>query len=280
MREYTPTQLLNGSDSPLVEADHSAFPSVDSPTLIRRVLYDSVTWNTTHFALHSRSLPVSLLIERTMPMRFAEEEIEARDYVDRVLEVGDQIDVVVGPSSGSNTALEVLMFWIHIEYVGDPSAAGNYKKKDDGLFALRTKSGEKAERLAAKAWVAAGHILPQSELTTPEFFEIRYADKRDRRPDRTCLQCGLSLEVKKRNKDRRFRVSHSDTRPFESENRPEDYHAIVTKDMQPHFFPNSDIIAAIRSNQYNAASDRYDSWIDLQIAIPEKGPLPPECTGG
>ncbi|CAH2904349.1 MAG: hypothetical protein PPHEMADM_5339 [uncultured Paraburkholderia sp.] len=144
------------------------------------------------------------------------------------------------------------MYWIHIEYVGSLSEAGAFRKKEDGLFAMRTKAGEKAERIVArKLKVDFGHSFSDPMLNSPGFFQIHYADKKDRKPDRICRRCGLTFEVKKRNRDSHYRMSHSVKRPFGSENHPEGWHAFVFRDRSIHFVPNATIAQAIADGAPN-----------------------------
>jgi len=52
--------------------------------------------------------------------------------------------------------------WIRIEYVGERLEDGKFSLKEDGLFALRAKAGEKAERRAAQ--VLAGYFAPNRAI--------------------------------------------------------------------------------------------------------------------
>jgi hypothetical protein len=195
-----------------------------------------------------------------------------------VLETIAMIDAVVRPPADDRIPVD--LFWIHIVYVGEPQRAGAFSKKEDGLFAMRAKSGEKAERIVAKQLRDDfGHSFPQAMLATPGYFEIRYDGKKHRKPDRKCLVCGLTFEIKKRNRDRFFRVSHSQHRPFAHENHPTDWHAFVFPDMKPRFMSNAVIANAIASGLFDAGFDKYDSWADIR---PEAAfvSAPPSCESG
>lgn len=209
-------------------------------------------------------------------MSFGGERIRALEYLKRVLEFGDMVDAVVGPIREGG--IPVKMFWIHIEYVGSPKDAGSFSRKEDGLFAMRAKAGEKAERVVAKLLRDDyGHVFTEGMCDTPGFFEIRYdKTKRQRKPDRKCLACGLSFEVKKRNRDEYFRVSHSRSRPFDDENGLKGWHAFVFPDMKVKFVRNIAIAEAVRNGCFTEGSDSYDTWADIDpeaISVSE----PPMC---
>ncbi|WP_247394600.1 hypothetical protein [Ralstonia pseudosolanacearum] len=232
-------------------------------SLVRRLrLSDfAVTDGRLDLVVEGASIPLSIRANHTMV--FGGEGISALDYLKRVLERGDMIDAVVRPPA--NDRIPVDLFWIHIVYVGEPQRAGAFSKKEDGLFAMRAKSGEKAERIVAKKLRDDfGHSFPQVMLATPGYFEIRYDEKKVRKPDRKCTACGLTFEIKKRNRDRFFRVSHSPNRPFAHENHPDGWHAFVFPDMKPRFMSNAVIANAIASGLFDAGSDKYDSWAHIR----------------
>jgi hypothetical protein len=109
---------------------------------------------------------------------------------------------------------------------------------------------------------------------------IHYRDKKMRKPDspdRRCTVCGLAIEIKKRNKDRRLRVSHSEARPFISENAADGWHAFVFPDMRPRFVANAAIAAAIAAGRCSVERDRYDSWAEINADAVEFA-VPPECS--
>lgn len=207
-------------------------------------------------------------------MRFGTEAITALNYFKRVIERYDLIDAVVLPAT--NDVIPIQAFWIHIEYADNRNDTETFSQKDDGLFALRTKSGEKAERVAT-------HILRDTYrhqfdprfYKSPGFFEIRYADKKHREPDRRCLTCGTTFEVKKRNKDHHFRVSHSTKRPFTAENDLTGWHAFVFPDMAVYFIPNVAIAQEIMANKGKPGHDQYDQWMDVDQINPSE---PPTCS--
>ena len=219
---------------------------------------------------------MQLTIRQEHKMVFGGEEVTALDYLRRVLERGDMIDCVAGPVVDGRIPLS--LFWIHITYIGQPWEAGNFSKKEDGLFAMRAKAGEKAERIVANTLHRKfGHSFPRSLLETPGYFEIRYdGTKKLRKPDRRCLVCGLTFEIKKRNRDHRFRVSHSDGRTFSAENRPDGWHAFVFPDMKPRFMSNKVIADAIENGLFDPGSDKYDSWADIRSDAVEVSD-PPSC---
>lgn len=225
--------------------------------------------------------PTLLSIPQGQVMTFQDESITAEVYFNRIIEIGDRIDCVVPGNRPLDPAapLPLEMYWIHIVYEGTRSSGGTFRQKEDGDFALRTKSGEKAERVVARHLrFELGHPFPDALCLSPGVFTIRYAGKRERKPDRVCPACGLPFEVKKRNKDRRFRVSHSPDRPFESENTPDGWHAFVFPDMKPKFVSNAEILQAIRARAFTSGQDKYDSWADLHegsIHVSE----PPRCPG-
>lgn len=220
-----------------------------------------------------------LRIDRLELMTFGDESVTAVDYCRQVLERNDLIDAVLLRTHGDDP-IQMAYYWIHIQYVGDPSEAGNFSRKDDGLFAWRVKSGEKAERRVAnllrERW---GHDFAPSFLKTPGFCEIRYASKKQRKPDLRCSSCGVTFEVKKRNRDRHYRVSHSAARPFDTENRRGGWHAFVFPDMNTiHFVSNLEIADAIRDGRFTPGQDRYDAWAQIQRPA-NASVAPPLCTG-
>jgi hypothetical protein len=204
-------------------------------------------------------------------MRFGTETVRVDEYVKRVLEPGDFVDVVIEPHVPS-----CRWIWIHIEYEDERLAGLEFAAKDDGLFAMRARAGEKAESIVRR-------ILERCDpphrfaapLETSDRFVIRYRDKKRRAPDLKCSACGVAFEVKKRNRDRQFRISHSTRRPFETENAASDWHVFVFPDMTTHFVSNAEIHAALAAGRVRRASDRYDSWADLlpPVAVAE----PPVC---
>ncbi|MCL9845842.1 hypothetical protein [Ralstonia solanacearum] len=270
--EYTPDAIAKAQ---IAEIQLNDIHVAHGRSLVRRLRLSNfaVTDRRLDLVVEGLSMPLSTPANQTMV--FGGESISALDYLKRVLERGDMIDAVVHPPA--NDRIPVDLFWIHIVYVGEPSKAGTFSKKEDGLFAMRAKSGEKAERIVAKKLHDDfGHLFPQITLTTPGYFEIRYDEKKHRKPDRRCLACGLTFEIKKRNRDRLFRVSHSQHRPFTAENHPSGWHAFVFPDMKPRFMSNAVIANAIASGLFDAGFDRYDSWADIR---PEAASVsdPPSC---
>lgn len=195
-------------------------------------------------------------------MHFGGERVTALQYAKRVLERGDEIDLVVSPAMD----VPVLAFWIRIVCEDTPRPGQQYRLKEPGLFAMRTKAGEKAERWTARQLVQAGHTFPAHMLISPGYFRIVFAGKRDRKPDLVCSDCGLRFEVKKRNRDRRFRVSHSTARPFSTENRVSDWHAFVFPDLSIKYVANARILALLETQRFEPGHDQYDGWADLDAA--------------
>lgn len=267
--EYIPTDYQ--SDPPQEVGIDCIYNIVES-CIIRKVRIFYYTINGNALFLYSRQLNIPLKISCDNKMHFGTEFITAKEYLRRVLEKDDYIDVVAFPSD--NEYIDIALFWIHIVYIGNRKQAGKFSKKDDGMFAMRTKSGEKAERIVTRNLIAEGHDFLPELSKSPGYFTIQYEGKRHRKPDRICLKCGITFEVKKRNKDQHIRVSHSETRSFESENKPDGWHAFVFPDMKPRYIPNKSIILAIENNEFRPGSDQYDSWADVDHLYPEN---PPKC---
>jgi len=271
--KYTPAAV---AALELQELGPSDLVALTAPALVRRLRLHAFALDDGRLDLSVDSLQAPLTIRQAHRMVFGGEEVSALDYLKRVLERGDMIDCVAGPMEAGRVPLR--WFWIHIRYVGQPSDAGDFSKKEDGLFAMRAKAGEKAERIVAKTLSRNfGHTFPPSLLETPGHFEIRYdSTKKLRKPDRRCLDCGLTFEIKKRNRDYRFRVSHSDKRPFAAENHPDGWHAFVFPDMRPRFMSNRVIADAIERGLFYPGSDQYDSWADIGPEAVEVSD-PPAC---
>ncbi|GAA4331756.1 hypothetical protein GCM10023165_06020 [Variovorax defluvii] len=271
--EYTPAAVAAAAMQQVAPAD---LHRLTGPALVRRLRLIAFHLDDGWLDLTVDGLDMPLTIRQDHRMVFGGEGISAVDYLRRVLERGDLIDCIAAPTEAGRVPLS--LFWIHIIYVGQPRDAGDFSKKEDGLFAMRAKAGEKAERIVAKKLhYSFGHSFPPELLDTPGHFEIRYdSTKKRRKPDRRCLVCGLTFEIKKRNRDHRFRVSHSDGRPFAAENKPDGWHAFVFPDMKPRFMSNRVIIDAITRGQFDPGSDEYDSWADVRpdaVAVSD----PPHC---
>ncbi|RXF63496.1 hypothetical protein BKM77_18335 [Pseudomonas syringae] len=266
--DYTPSRYSQTKESPQKD-----ILSLTSTTLVRNLKITNFKTNQNWLFLYFEGCSIPLSIPTNHTMTFGTETISAFDYLKRVLEKGDHIDVIV--NCAYKDSIKIELFWIHIVYIGQPADAGNFSQKEDGLFALRAKAGEKAERVAAKTLVAKGHSFHASALETPGHFTIIYdKSKKIRRPDLTCRTCNITFEVKKRNRDRHFRVSHSEGRKFSSENTNSGWHVFVFPDMTPHFLSNTTIAQAIESGQFTPGKDRYDSWADIHGASEM---TPPQC---
>lgn len=197
--------------------------------------------------------------------------IRLADY-SRCLEPGDLLDVALEILPGPKVI--PLMFWLTVHYEGTVHPSSLYAKKHDGLFAYRTKAGEKAERLVAALLRDHGHPVHARYETIPRVFIISPQNKRKRKTDLTCPMCGLRVEVKKRNFDCRIRPSHSETRPFWDENRDQDYHAFVFWDNTVHFFKNSDIAEAIRQGKgVPGREGRLDAYFQIYPNVLSEVPL-------
>jgi hypothetical protein len=202
--------------------------------------------------------PVAIRLAAQTAMTFGTEVVTIGEYFKRVLLRGDLVDLIVGDAG------DVSYIWIHIDYEDTPTPGLHFSAKDDGLFALRARAGEKAERMVRQHLESGnvGHLFDPLPLKSDRFV-IRYHGKKARRPDLRCVQCGLKFEVKKRNRDRHFRISHSDGRPFWQENAEEDWHAFVFPDRSMVFVPNSQILGHLESGMFTTGADRYDAWADI-----------------
>lgn len=222
--------------------------------------------------LTSDSGTSSLVIPSKTEMRFGSETVSAIEYSKRVLERGDFIDAIINKQA--NDILNAEAYWIQIRYRDQPDPRMKFRRKDDGLFAMRAKAGEKAERIvASKLMTQSQHTFASTRTESPGFFEITYANKKVRKPDLICQSCGLRFEVKKRNRDFNFRISHSRDRPFSGENNADDWHAFVFPDNTVRFVKNREIILVIQSGRAIEGSDRYDTWADVNEVKSEAPPL-------
>lgn len=271
--EYTPDEIQRLD---LDEIPASLAPGLTGPAIVRRLPLTDVRVAQGVLQITSSALSAPMFLAADHPMKFGQEIIEAFEYFKRVIEKGDLVDAAICPQE--NDGFPTISYWIHIDYIGAPLAVGSYSKKDDGLFAMRAKAGEKAERRVTNLLRNDfGHQFPLALHFSPGVFQIYYEGKRQRKPDRTCLSCGLTVEVKKRNKDYHYRVSHSSARPFASENNvgPLDWHAFVFPDMSMEFVPNALIEQTIANNKFVPGSDRFDSWADVDGAVSHQNP--PAC---
>jgi hypothetical protein len=225
------------------------------------------------FEFEGLSSPI--LADPNTVMYFAEEYVTIENYLRRVVERNDYLDLIVEP----NRTPQVTYLWVHIAYMEARPAKLKFSEKDAGLFCMRTKSGEKAERRVARDLTNTyGHQYPSELREGPGVFQIVYTGKKKRKPDRVCSVCGLQFEVKKRNRDTRFRISHSQGRLFQQENSPDGWHAFVFPDMSIHYLSNRTIIKLIDEGHYVAGHDRYDAWADLDPSNIIEEP-PPQCPG-
>jgi hypothetical protein len=273
MQQYTPAAFLNVPERSLAEAC-----IVRGASLVRGLQVTDRRSADPNLLIQVGETGIALSIPLTFQMTFGTETVSAADYFRRVMERGDLIDAVVHGPANSRT-LPTSGYWIQIRFVGNAADGPGFSKKDDGLFALRAKAGEKAERIAARSLAAAGHTFfgRFAVLQSPGFFEIRYAGKKYREVDRSCSACGLQFEVKKRNRDSHIRVSHSTSRTFWSENDDAGWHAFVMSDMSVRYVSNADIGAALRRGNFTSGSDAYDRWADVHLAPDQIRSTPPAC---
>ena len=266
--EYTPKEI---QDLGIAEASVDDVPTLNAPALIRRLpLVDRKSSNG-ELLMFTPQIALPLRISLDHAMKFGTETITAGEYFRQVIERGDMIDAVIAPAI--NNVVPVQLYWIHIEYVGTPPQTGSFSMKEDGHFAMWTKGGEKAERAVARELRDKfGHSFPPDRYETPGFFEIRYDDKGIRKPDLTCSACGVTFEVKKRNRDTHFRPSHSTNRPFDSENSRDGWHAFVFRDMKPRFLPNASISQAIADRNFVRSQNQYDKWVEVDHLQPIDAP--------
>jgi len=269
---YTPKAIRQRSlkDVPAPIAKY-----LQSPSIVRRLKVLDAAFTPDGF-LRIKTDYLVLSVEQNRTMRFGPETITAKAYFERVIERGDLIDAVVLPhvEDGSHP---IEAFWIDVRYVGASPSDGWGTMKEDGQFAMRAKAGEKAERVVTRLLRdTAGHTFDEGACETPGFFQIRSKDKRIRRPDRVCLCCGMTVEVKKRNNDTNFVVSHSDRRSFHTENAANGVHAFVFTDMQPRFVSNADIARALVNGRYTNGQGTHDRWAEIDqdaVRVIE----PPRC---
>lgn len=277
--EYTPDAVLSRWPG-LPEASSDAnLRDLSAPTLVRSLGVGDFNVDGEWLILWAGRRRIPLPIRKTHMMAFGGESISALDYLRRVLERDDRIDCVVGPSAFGRMGVSLEYFWVHVVYTGQARDSGSFSRKEDGLFAMRAKAGEKAERVVARMLAEkAGHVFPLACLRSPGHFEIRHGPgKTHRQADLTCASCGLQFEIKKRNRDQRFRVSHSENRPFSSENSGHGWHAFVFPDMKPRFVANRIIATAISENRFEPGSDQYDAWADLPDDAIHASMEPPPC---
>jgi hypothetical protein len=272
--DYLPAQYRN---VPLVVGEITDLVQrVQQPSIIRNVKLVSRDWNleSQKLTLGFEGLVQTITVPGDRLMKFGSETISMIEYFRRTVERNDLLDFIIDPTLPD----QVAYFWIHIEYIGEKSDTGKFSEKDDGLFALRAKAGEKAERLVVRKLVQDfGHSYPDEITRATGTFQIWYKGKKNRKPDRVCSCCGLAVEVKKRNKDRKYRISHSVHRPFQGENVPGGWHAFVFPDMGIHFVSNRHIYDLLKAGAYSEGADQYDAWVDLNQGLDETDP--PVCNG-
>lgn len=275
--QYTPKAIL-GLNLPILEK--SAVNPNMPRSLVRSLPVVGRSWNKSrdYLVLDIEGLAVRIRIEAAKPMAIGDKPISAVDYFRRVIERNDRIDIVTAAKQPIPEAVVIDIYWIEIQYLGRPREDEDMRRyKEDGMFAMRTKAGEKAERRAARVLVDDyGHQFPKQTSESPGCFQIYYEGKRDRKVDRVRLACGMKVEVKKRNTDEYFRVSHSARRPFETENSPDGWHAFVFADLKPRFVPNTQILDALAKGKFRQGGDEYDEYAQIEptaISVVQ----PPHC---
>lgn len=261
---YTPKAMLAMSLPTLEKSDVSP----DMPPAIVRgltVVGRGRDESKDYLVIEINGLGYPLWIKADIDLGIGDKPISAVDYFRRVIEPDDRIDIVSAAVQSVPDAVLIDKYWIEIRYVGTPRERGSMGRfKEDGMFAMRTKAGEKAERRAARVLVERyGHQFSKQLSESPGCFQIYYEGKRDRKVDRVCLACGMQVEVKKRNTDQHFRVSHSALRPFKTENSPDGWHAFVFADLRPRFVPNTQIFEALANGQYRQGGDKYDEYAQI-----------------
>jgi hypothetical protein len=265
---------------PLEQVVTERLSHVSGQVLAREVLVADATFLDEALVLLLDGSPRPAAIERNRVLQFGKARATAEEYFRRVIERGDRIDLITSRElRPTSDTVRLDTFWIHIVYAEPSSSAPRpFQKKDDGHFAMNAKSGEKAERLVTRRLRDDGqHPFTADLIHTPGFFEIRYSGKGARTVDRVCPQCKLKVEVKKRNKDRYYRVSHSERRPFWEDNDKDGWQAFVFPDMSSAFVSNAQIIQAIRNGDFRPGADTYDEWADIAPRVIGTG-TPPGCS--
>ena len=157
-------------------------PADVESVLVRRICVTRARTQNGFLLLNAKSFEKPLSIAGDTLMRFGTESITALNYFKRVIERYDLVDAVVLPTTGD--VIPIKVFWTHIEYLDNRSNIGTFSQKDDGLFAMRTKSGEKAERVVTHLLSDTyGHQFDSSLYKSPGFFAIQYSGKKHRKPD-------------------------------------------------------------------------------------------------
>lgn len=272
VEEYVPsafkaTNLQVGQPSDLIRP-------VSQTTVVRRVKLLNIKGKAGRlYKLEFDDVPSAVPVNPKSVMEFGGESVTIEEYIWRAVEKNDLLDLILEP----NKSPQATHLWVHIDYLEERPDDSDFSEKDAGLFGMRTKAGEKAERLVARELVATyGHRYPSSRLEGAGVFQITYTGKKKRKPDLVCTACQLHVEAKKRNRDRRYRISHSDGRPFQRENKPDGWHAFVFPDRTIHYVPNKAIITLLRQGYYTAGRDRHDAWADLDSNKVQEVP-PPHC---
>jgi len=262
--DYLPTDFRNLS---IVPGAVEALLGANELTLVRHArVVGRGSERDGRIPLRIEGLPQPVPVQASLNMRFGTESVTAALYLDWVIEAMDQVDFLIDANG-------MRIFWIHIRYRDVRGSDLRFSTKDDGLFAMRTKAGEKAQRLVARTLCEGfRHSYPSSQILSPGYFEITYEGKKERQADLVCERCNLKVEVKKRNRDRRFRISHSANRPFSKENSDADWHAIVFPDRSIHWLSNATIAGVLAQKIFHSGSDQYDAWADLPADTPE---IPP-----
>lgn len=231
MEDYLPSAFRRSSIR--LGAISDLLQPLSQTTVIRKVKLLNIKGKSGHlYKLEFEGLPLPIVVNPQSVMIFGDERVTIEDYIQRVVEKSDFLDLIIEPTKSP----QATYLWVHIHYLEEKPSDLTFSEKDAGLFGMRTKSGEKAERRVARDLMTSyGHRYPPEALEGPGVFQITYKGKKKRKPDMVCIICKLHVEVKKRNRDRRFRISHSPSRPFQQENKLSGWHAFVFPEMSIHY---------------------------------------------
>jgi hypothetical protein len=265
-RSYDP---FNPEIDRAIETDNPSSLTVGSYGLLRSIEIKSVNISqSTVILLLNAPLPrVAFDAQKELylaPSPRLRERVKLKIYAN-ALEEGCIVDILLRRQS---TDYQGLLFWFTVQYKNEHlrSSYGQTREmtlKPDALFAYRLGHSQKAVRFVVRRLLTLGHLIP-SEILTEKIVTIDYARGRDRayRPDIHCIRCSRRFEVKSRTDDFYYRFSHSDRRPFWSENAPEDYNILVFPDWHMEAFQNADLQSIIQ-NLTPEATERYDTFVQL-----------------
>jgi len=190
-----------------------------------------------------------------------------RTYVDIRISIGDIVDFAVHDE-------DISALWLHVYYAHAERRSAYAQdlrmQKSDALFAARTSPGRRAEHHISESVLRpAGHVTqalhrPEKDGTFRFVIDYAVTDRRHETSDLQCELCHRVFEVKTRLRDRHRRVSHSRSRPFETENRPNNYHVFFYRHWHKYeVLSNRDIDAFIRDRQVSYGHAEVDAWADV-----------------